>query len=103
MPTRTAFAWKTTLTTRRATARDWRFGIRLNWDVGPKTSVQLTGQYDSSDDGTQQWLGRVDVGYNITNTLLLHLVYQYQQSDSDFFGLNYRENLMFLSLTKYFE
>jgi len=82
----------------------WRLGGRLTFNIGPKTCLRLTGEYDSIDfDHTTQLLGRIEFGYNFTDTLLLHLIYQYQQSTSEQSGLNYSENLLFLSLTKYFQ
>ncbi len=86
------------------TDSEWRFGIQFTYAMGPKTTVRLTGEYDSNDpDNTTAWLGRLEIGYNITNTLLLQFDYQYQQSKSELFQNNYTENLFFLSLTKYFE
>jgi hypothetical protein len=82
----------------------WRFGARVTYTIGPKTSLVATGEYNAIDfDHTTQLLGRLELGYNFTDTLLLHLVYQFQESSSDQIGLNYSENLFFLSLTKYFE
>lgn len=87
------------------TTRDeWHLGARLTFTPGPKTTFRLTGQYAEGDvDNTKAWTGRLELAYNFTDTLLLHAAYQYQKSTSDSFGLNYTENLFFLSLTKYFE
>lgn len=86
------------------TRNEWRGGVRLTYDIGPKTTLRLTGEYaDIDPDRTTAWTGRVELGYNFTDTLLLHFVYQHQKSTSDNAGLNYTENLFFLSLTKYFE
>lgn len=87
------------------TTRDeWRVGVRLTYNVGPKTTLRLTGQYSDIDpDNTVAWTGRLELGYNFTDTLLLHFVYQHQKSTSDNISFNYTENLFFLSLTKYFE
>ncbi|WP_348542543.1 hypothetical protein [Chthoniobacter sp.] len=86
----------------QATRDEWLFGLRVTFIAGPKTTVQLTGEYTAEDSGTRQMIGRADIGYNLTDTLLLHLAYQYQESKSDVFDLNFRENLIFLSVTKYF-
>lgn len=81
----------------------WRLGARLTYTVGPKTTLRLTGEYYSEDsDNTEAWIGRAEVGYNFTNTLLLQVLYQYQRSTSDSFSRNYAENLIYVSLTKYF-
>lgn len=81
----------------------WLAGARVTWQVGPKTTVVATGEYTNFDDGGQGLLGRVDVGYNFTDTLLLQFYYQHTENNSPIFGQNYRENLFYLSLTKYFE
>jgi hypothetical protein len=83
----------------------WRLGVRLNYNLGPKTWLRLVGQYASSDlqGSIVWWSGRAELDYNFTDTLRMQLIYQYQQSNSQFFGDNYRENLIFISLTKYFE
>ena len=82
----------------------WRFGGRLTYNIGPKTCLRLTAEYNQIDfEQTTQLIGRIELGYNFTDTLLLHLIYQYQQSTSEEPGLNYSENLIFISLTKYFE
>jgi hypothetical protein len=86
------------------TEDEWRFGLRFTYAAGPKTTVRLTGEYDISDPNhTDAWVGRLEIGYNFTNTLMLQFVYQYQQSKSQIFQENYTENLFYLSLTKYFE
>ena len=86
------------------TQQEWRAGFRFTFNPGPKTTIRLTGEYDSEEPfQTQAVLGRFEAGYNFTDTLLLHFLYQYQKSTSQEFGLNYSENLFFLSLTKYFK
>lgn len=81
-----------------------RAGLRLTLTAGPKTSIRLSGNYSLIDpDHTETWTARLDIGYNFTDTLLLHFLYQYQESTSQIVDENYRENLFFLSLTKYFQ
>jgi len=85
------------------TDEQWRLGLRFTYAVGPKTTLRLTGEYDTGEfDNTVAWMGRAEVGYNFSDTLLLQLLYQYQQSKSDSFSRNYSENLIYVSLTKYF-
>ncbi len=87
-----------------STRNEWRLGVRFTYNIGPKTTLRLTGQYASIDpDNTEAWTGRLELGYNFTDTLLLHFAYQHQKSTSDNVSFNYTENLFFLSLTKYFE
>jgi hypothetical protein len=86
------------------TRDEWLAGASLTYNVGPKTTLRLIGEYAKIDpDQTDSWIGRAEVGYNITDTLFLHFVYQYQKSTSLDFDQNYTENLFYLSLTKYFE
>ena len=87
----------------RNSREEFRAGVRLTLTAGPKTTVRLSGNYSLIDpDHTETWTGRFDIGYNFTDTLLAHFLYQYQQSTSRDENENYRENLMFLSVTKYF-
>ena len=83
----------------------WRIGVRLDYNLGPKTWLQLTGQYATANQpaGISWWQGRAELDYNFTDTLRLQLIYQYTQSQSQLIGNDYRENLFFISLTKYFE
>ncbi len=82
-----------------------RTGVRLLLTAGPKTSVSLSGIYGRSDSDIERietWTGRLEIGYNFTDTLLARLAYQYRQYDSNIIEASYYENLVVLSLTKYF-
>lgn len=82
---------------------EWLSGVQLTYEIGPKTTLRLTGEYAKTDlDGREDWLGRADLAYNFTDTLLLQLSYQYRDTTIDIFDQRYTENLIFLSLTKYF-
>jgi hypothetical protein len=86
------------------TSDQWRVGLRFDYNLGPKTWLRLVGEYASSDPGSiVWWVGRAEVDYNFTDTLRLQLIYQYQQSHSSFVDASYKENLIFISLAKYFE
>lgn len=82
-----------------------RAGVRLTLQAGPKTDIRLSGNYAHIEpDQTEAWTGRLEIGYNFTDTLLAHFIYQYQHSTSGRIeDDNYRENLVFFSLTKYFQ
>ena len=87
-----------------ASKDELRAGLRLTLTAGPKTTIRLSGNYSLIDpDHTETWTARLDIGYNFTDTLLLHFLYQYQESTSQIEDENYRENLFFLRLTKYFQ
>jgi hypothetical protein len=80
-----------------------RSGLRLTFTPGPKTSIRLSGIYDSNDeDHSEFWTGRLEIGYSITDTLLARFLYQYRRETSDLPSNQFSENLFFLSLTKYF-
>ena len=86
------------------TRNEWLGALSLTYIMGPKTSLRLTGEYAGIEpDRTESWVGRAELSYNLTDTVLLHFLYQYQKSTSLNFEQNYTENLFFLSLTKYFE
>jgi uncharacterized protein (PEP-CTERM system associated) len=87
--------------------QEFRSGIRLAWQPGPKTRVRLSGTYTELDGGedrhTEVWTGRLELGYHFTDTLLARLVYQYQTRSSNREEDTYQENLVFLSLTKFLD
>jgi len=90
-------------------ARDeLRTGIRFELEAGPRTHLELSGIYtkithDPSGQGdTGTWTARLDLTHRFTDTFLVRLLYQYQLRDSSEADRSYAENLMFLSLTKYF-
>jgi hypothetical protein len=87
----------------QATSDQWRLGVRFDYNLGPKTWLRLFGQYASSNPGSiVWWSGRAQVDYLFSDTIRLQLIYQYQQNNSSFLGQNYKENLIFISLTKFF-
>ena len=82
-----------------------RAGVRLRIHAGPRTEITLvgTGAIVSADRGDYRlWTGRAEIDHYFTDTLLARLSYQYQQRDSDFRGDSYYENLIYFSLSKYF-
>ena len=82
-----------------------RTGVRLRIHAGPRTEITLagTGALVSADEGDYRLLtARAEVSHNFTDTLRARLAYQYQQRDSDFRGDDYYENLIYFSLSRYF-
>ena len=82
-----------------------RTGVRLRIHAGPRTEMTLagTGALVSADEGDYRLLtARAEVSHNFTDTLRARLAYQYQQRDSDFRGDDYYENLIYFSLSRYF-
>lgn len=87
---------------------EFRTGIRLTSVLGPRTTVRLSGIYsvldaDRSFGHRETWTGRLELTYRITDTFVSRLLYQYQERDSDRRGRSYYENLVFMTLTKYFD
>jgi hypothetical protein len=81
-----------------------RSGVRLTLAAGPKTTVRLTGLYSNFDiDNTEALIGRLEIGYRFTESVLGRFMYQYHRRTSDFELDNYKENLFFVSVTKFFE
>ena len=83
-----------------------RTGVRLRIHAGPRTEITLagTGALVSADEGDYRLLtARAEVSHNFTDTLRARLAYQYQQRDSDFRGDDYYENLIYFSLSRYFD
>ena len=79
-------------------------GLRLGSTLGPKTTLEGSLIYTHTDPtNTETWIGRLDLDYNFTDTLLGRFSYQHWESTSSIFDLNYSENLFFVSLTKYFQ
>jgi hypothetical protein len=82
-----------------------RTGVRFSIRAGPRTTFKLTGTYaliETDRGNSSTWTGLAEVDHYFTDTLLGRLIYQYQQNDSAFFNDSYYENLIYLSLTKYF-
>lgn len=91
-----------------STTNDLRTGLRLEVHAGPRTQIELSGIFaktlhDPTDDANETtWTGRFDMVHQFSETIYSHLIYQYQVRDSNHEDRSYYENLVFLSLTKYF-
>ncbi len=84
---------------------EYRTGLRFLLTAGPRTTVTMTGTYALVDDDGRQsntLTGRAEIAHYFTDTFLARLLYQYQEHDSDFRNQSYYENLIYFSLTKYF-
>ncbi len=88
---------------------EWRTGVRFTLDPGPRTTIQLSGlytdrRYNSDDLGHHEtYTARLHLTYRFTDTLVARLLYQYQTRDSSRERDNFDENLVFLTVTKYFD
>ena len=84
---------------------EYRTGLRFSINAGPRTNIILTGTYalvDSAGGQSNTLTGRAEISHYFTDTFLARLIYQYQDSTSDFQNQSYYENLIYFSLTKYF-
>jgi uncharacterized protein (PEP-CTERM system associated) len=85
-----------------------RTGLLLQWRLGPKTTLDLGGIYARgihdpvSESNEDTITARANLDYRFTETFYGRLLYQYQQRQSNQVDRSYYENLVFLSLTKYF-
>ncbi len=80
-------------------------GLSLQIRAGPRTQFTLVGtasrvEYEDRDYRTLTGLAQVT--HYFTDTFLARLLYQYQQRDSGFRDDDYYENMVFFSLTKFF-
>lgn len=87
---------------------EWRTGVRLTLEPGPRTTFRLSGIYTERDSNgefgnRQTWTGRLELTYRFTDTLVSRLLYQYQTRDSNRRTDSYDENLVFLTISKYFD
>lgn len=87
---------------------DFRTGLRLNWRVSPRTSIRLWGQYTdfSVNDGsfdTETWRGRFELSHRLYDRIHTRLIYQHTELESSVSSATYDENLLFFSLSYYFE
>jgi hypothetical protein len=68
----------------------------------------LSGAYADfrNEDGLasdfEQWIGRAEIFYRHSNSLETRLIYQYWNRRSDTPGASYWENLVTVSVIKYF-
>jgi hypothetical protein len=107
--------------------KEFRTGARLTTYLGPRTTVRAgytfseiktdQGNFaDGSDDSfdeedDEDSMGsdrkthtlRLEVIYHWTDSLLSRLIYQHQKRESNHEGDSYDENLVFITLTKYFD
>ena len=81
-------------------------GARLTWNIGPLTTLNLTGVYthqDFDDDlTTDTWTGRVTLSRIVSDSIFFQAFYQFQHYNANQPDRKYEENLVFLSLVKYF-
>ena len=84
---------------------EYRTGVRLSILAGPRTNFVLTATYarvDAAGGQSNTLTGRAEATHYFTDSFLARLIYQYQENDSDFSTQSYYENLVYFSLTKYF-
>lgn len=81
-------------------------GLRLNWILGPLTNLAVSGIYShqSYNDGARDdvWTGRVDLYRQLEDNFFFRATYQYQRADARPSRENYFENVVYLSLSKFF-
>lgn len=87
---------------------EFRTGLRLTGYLGPRTTARASGtyallNYSGSRGQRETFTGRLELDYHFTDLLLARLIYQHQTRSADQAGDSFDENLIFLSLTKYFD
>ena len=82
------------------------FGIDITWVVGPLTHLSMGTTYahqDFADDFVTDTLSaRVSLSRTFSDSLFLRAFYQYQRFLTNQPGHNYFENLVYVSMQKYF-
>jgi hypothetical protein len=85
-----------------------RGGLLFSTDATSKTSFRFGAiyhsvQYENAVIGTwNRWSGLVQMKHRFTDTFDGVLTYQYTERNSDLANDSYYENLLLLTLTKYF-
>jgi hypothetical protein len=88
--------------------KELRSGALLSSDPSSKTSFNLGGLYSRVQYTTgapltwYRWTGQAQVRHRLTETFEGRLTYQYQDRNSTLAGDSFYENLVMLTLTKYF-
>jgi len=83
-------------------------GLRFTYVVSPKTELRLSGIYahttrDDAISTQDSWLGRFEMNYRFTDTFTARLFYQYWRLDATRQQDSFYENLVLLTLVKYFQ
>ena len=91
---------------RTGTARD--AALRFTYELAQSITLPLSGAYsdvsndDPEDDDYHEWIARSELLYRHTATVQTRLIYQYRDRESDTPGQSYWENLVVLTVFKYF-
>ena len=85
-----------------------RTGVRDTWYLGPRTTLHGSALYSmlthASSLGTREtYTLRLELHYRFTDTFVSRALLEHHTRQSDSGGTNYDENIIFLSLTKYFD
>ncbi|MEI8340016.1 MAG: hypothetical protein WCH43_00580 [Verrucomicrobiota bacterium] len=86
---------------------DFLTGVQLTYIVSPRTEIRATGTYQRQnytfyDQFLNVWTGRLELSYHISDTLIAEILYQYQNRSSDIPNNGYYENMVTLSISKFF-
>ena len=86
---------------------DFISGILVTYFVSPRTDISVVGIYQYEEypyykESLNVWTGRFDLAYHFTDTLIGRLVYQYRNRNTNIPNNGFYENMVFLSLSKYF-
>jgi hypothetical protein len=90
------------------TGEERRAALRFNYDLAQNIFLRLSGAYanfrydDSTTRNFDEWIGRGEVSYYHTTSLQTRLTYQYRNRQYGTLGQSYWENLVTLTVLKYF-
>jgi hypothetical protein len=87
---------------------EWRNGLRFAYIYSPKTTFRLIGEnrhsWDDRPDGDgTSWRARFECNHRLFDRLSTRFIYQHEVVDGDRFSENYYENLLYLTVSWFFE
>ena len=102
------YYWVEELTDTVPDREDFRTGARLTWRVSPRTSVRLLGQYTDISNATgsfqaESWRGRLELSHRLYDRINMRLNYQHTNLESERGAASYDENLLYFTVSYYFE
>lgn len=102
------YYWVEELTNSVPDREDLRTGARVTWRVSPRTTVRLWGQYSEITNSTdtihtQTWRGRLELSHRLYDQVNTRLIYQHTNLDSQGRIPSYDENLLYFTMSYFFE
>jgi hypothetical protein len=91
---------------------DFLAGVQLTYFVSPRTEIRIAGTYQreyypnlqigNQNEYQNIWTGQAELSYHFTDTLIGNLLYQYTNQDTNLPENGYYENLVLVTISKFF-